>query len=487
MKDNNAFQNTEQKPKRSAPSVSIGVRSFLTVLLILGLLLVISGLLSYVIPQGALDENGSIIADSYVEGEVEGIAVWRVITAPVRVFVSEDALTISMICVFLLIMSGVFNLLEKTDGTKVFIGRLMRRFAKRGRAIVCICVLIFMLFGSFFGMFEELVTLLPLIIIFMLSLGLDTMTGLGACLLAACFGFAAAITNPFSVGLAAQVAGVGLQSGMWLRVLFFVITYVTLCLFLMLHLRRIKKNPVRSLSYEIDQAKRRERGDLEGADERTPRSDRIFRVFAVFFISQAVILIAIASIRSISGLAIPILSVTLLVGGIISGLLVCEQKSETFRLIAQGAFSMLPAIVMIAVASSIKLVMTESGIIDTIMHYIISMLDGKSKLVTILLVYLLILILQVFIGSSSAKIMLVMPILVPICKTVGISPEMVILVYCMADGFTDVILPTNPVLLVGLSMANVSYGKWFRWTWKLQAVVLLLTVLVLWFAVSIGY
>ena len=489
MKDNENLRDTEQKPKRSVPSVSIGARSFLTVLLILGLLLVISGLLSYVIPQGsfALDENGVIIPDSYVEGEIEGIAIRRVITAPVRVFFSEDALTISMICVFLLIMSGVFNLLEKTDGTEVFIGRLMRRFAKRGAAVVCICVLIFMLFGSFFGMFEELVTLLPLIILFMLSLGMDTMTGLGACLLAACFGFAAAITNPFSVGLAAERAGVSLQSGMWLRILFFVITYLTLCAFLLIHIKRIKKNPMRSLSYEIDQIKRREYSAPSVTDDRTPRTNRIFRVFAIFFAVQSVILIAIASIRSISGLAIPILSVTMLVGGIIAGLLVCEEKSDTFRLIAQGAISMLPAIVMIAVASSIKLVMTESGIIDTIMHYIISMLDGKSKLVTILLVYLLILILQVFIGSSSAKIMLVMPIIVPVCESVGISPEMVILVYCMADGFTDVILPTNPVLLVGLSMANVSYGKWFRWTWKLQAIVLLLTVLVLWFATGIGY
>ena len=148
---------------------------------------------------------------------------------------------------------------------------------------------------------------------------------------------------------------------------------------------------------------------------------------------------------------------------------------------------MLPAVVMIAIASSIKLVMTESGIIDTIMYYVIRLLEGKPRFVAILLVYLLILVLQVFIGSSSAKIMLVMPIVVPICASIGISPAMVILAYCMADGFTDVIIPTNPVLLVGLSMANVPYTKWFKWTWKLQLVVLALTVVVLLFATGIGY
>ena len=148
---------------------------------------------------------------------------------------------------------------------------------------------------------------------------------------------------------------------------------------------------------------------------------------------------------------------------------------------------MIPAVVMIAIASSIKLVMTESGIMDTITYHMIGLLDGKSRFATILLVYLLILILQIFIGSASAKIMLVMPIIVPICKSIGISPSMVILAYCMADGFTDVIIPTNPILLVALSVANVSYGKWFKWTWKLQALVLAITMLILLFATSIGY
>ena len=94
---------------------------------------------------------------------------------------------------------------------------------------------------------------------------------------------------------------------------------------------------------------------------------------------------------------------------------------------------------------------------------------------------------QFFIGSASAKIMLIMPIIMPIATALGLSPSLVILAYCMADGFTDVILPTNPILLVGLSMANVSYAKWVKWTWKLQGTVLLLTIAFLGFGVLIGY
>ena len=121
------------------------------------------------------------------------------------------------------------------------------------------------------------------------------------------------------------------------------------------------------------------------------------------------------------------------------------------------------------------------------MNGVIGFLDGKSKFISIILIYLLILFLQLFIGSASAKIILVMPIVMPICVAIGLSPAVVILAYCMADGFTDVILPTNPVLLVGLSMANISYGKWVKWTWKLQAIVFAITVLVLFFAVAINY
>ena len=477
----------EEKKNKEKAFASISVKSFLTVVAVLCVLIAAAGAASYFVPQGSFlrDADGSILLDTYTEGEVKGIAIWRVITAPARVFVSEDAITVIMISVFLLIMSGVFNLLERTGGVKVFISRIISRFKNKGGIVIAVTVLIFMLFGSLFGMFEELVTLLPIITVFMLSMGMDTMMGLGVCLVAACFGFASATTNPFSVGLAAEVAGVDVASGMWLRIIFFALVYGTLCAFLTLYLRKIKRDPVASLTYDIDVEKRK---NLELADiSEGENSDRIFKVFSVFFGSQASVLLLIATVKPLSSLAIPILAVSFLFGGIVSGALVCDKKSDVLRFMGQGASSMLPAVLMIALASSVKLIMTESGIIDTVMHYVIGLLDGKNKYIAVILIYLLILFLQFFIGSASAKIILVMPIVMPIANSIGLSPSLVILAYCMADGFTDVIMPTNPILLVGLSVSGVSYGKWFKWTWKLQAFVLILTVLTLFFGVAIGY
>ena len=196
---------------------------------------------------------------------------------------------------------------------------------------------------------------------------------------------------------------------------------------------------------------------------------------------------AIACIRTISGLAIPILAASFLISGLISGCVVSKSLRKAISLFLSGAAGMLPAVLMIAIASSVKLVMEEGGIIDTVLNSVLRLLDGKSPFVAILLIYVLILFLQMFIGSASAKIFLVMPIILPITNALGISPQLVILTYCMADGFTDVILPTNPVLLIGLSMANVSYMKWLKWTWKLQLLLFVISVAVLLFGIGIGY
>ncbi len=478
-------KNTAEKEKAFS---TINARAFITVLIILSLILILCSLLSYVVPRGAYerDDDGAIIMGTYNEQGIKGISFLRVITAPLRVFVSSDAVTIIMISVFLLIMSGVFNVVEKTGGIEIFIVRIMHRLRDKGGPVVCITVLIFMLFGSLFGMFEELVTLLPLIIVFMLSMNMDTMMGLGACLLASCFGFSAAIANPFSVGIASQYAGVQPSEGTWLRVVFFIIVYVIVCAFLMLYLKKIERDPTASPTYESDLIRR-----AGLTEDKTDHYDKehglIFKVYLSFFALQGIILLAIASIRAISGFAIPILAASFLIFGLASGFIVSKKPKSVIRYFISGAGAMLPAVLLIALASSVKLVMEESGIIDTIMHFVLQVLEGKSKLVAVILIYFLILFLQLFIGSATAKIILVMPIIIPIAAALNISPTLVILTYCMADGFTDVIMPTNPVLLIGLSMANVSYLKWVKWTWKLQLLVFAVSLLVLFFGVSVGY
>ena len=465
----------------------INTRSFLFVTALLLAILLITGALSYFIPGGSFDrdENGALIEGTYEIGEIDGIAVWRILTAPVRVFFAPGCITIIMISVFVMIMSGVFNLVEKTHGIHIFMHRIVKRFSHRKKLVCCLCVLAFMLFGSFFGMFEELVTLLPFMVMFALSLGLDTLTGLCICLVGACFGFAAAITNPFSVELIASFAGTNMMDGVWLRIVFFLITYGVLCAFLLRHVNKIEKKPSASLTFELDEQKRIRLEKLPDVPEE--KAKKILRAYGVFVGIQLAVLLAIAFVRAISGFAVPILAASFLFGGIACGLVICENKKDPFRYLWQGIAAMAPAVIMIGIASSVRLVLEESGIMDTVVHGIIQVLGGRGPFVSILLIFLLILLMQVFIDSASAKIILIIPILLPVCATLGVSIPTLTLAYCLADGFTNVFVPTGPVLLIGLSMADVSYGKWVRFTWKLQAVLLALSILVLFFASKIGY
>lgn len=477
-----------QKNNQKEEALSkIGFKSFIIVIAMLSTILILAGAMTYFIPQGSFsyNESGEIIPNTFVAGEMNGIAIWRVLTAPFRVFFGSDGLTVLMISLFLLIMAGVFNVMEKTKGLKVMIKKCVAKFSNKKRLVVMMAILIFMLFGSFFGLLEELVTLLPIILILMLSLGYDSLTGLGVCMLSACFGFAAAITNPFSIGLAAQMAGIHVFNGVWLRLIFFVFIFAILCLFIFAHIKRIQKNPKSSITYEADLAKL-EKLNIN-SEEVIENEEKIFKAYSVFFVIAVLGLVLIASIRAISGFAIPILAVVFLFGGLSAGLVVTKEKSKIFKWFIQGIIGMIPAVFMIMLASSVKLILDEGGVKDTVMNWVIGILSGKSKFFTLFLFYLLILFLQLFIGSASAKIMLVMPIILPVCSALGLSPAIVILTYCMGDGFSNMIMPTNPVLLIGLSIGGVSYGKWFKWTWKLQVFVFLFTLLFILFAVSIGY
>ena len=321
----------KQKQQKEESFSSINIKSFVVVAVLLIAILAVCGAMSYFIPQGYFDRDasGAIIDGTYHQEGISGIEIWRILTAPFRVFGSVDGVSIIFISIFLLIMSGVFNLLEKTGGIRIFISKIVQKFAKKRSAVICIAALIFMAFGSFFGMFEELVTLLPLVVICMLSLGMDTLTGLGICMLGACFGFSAAITNPFSVGLAASFAGTFVLDGAWLRILFFVLIYALVCAFLLHHVKRITKNPEKSLTYQIDLEKRKnlDLGELEDS----LAEHKVFNVFAIFFGVQFVTLVLIASVRAISSYAIPLLSVSFLLGAIVAGCFVCEKKRDVAK------------------------------------------------------------------------------------------------------------------------------------------------------------
>ena len=464
--------------------INISKKSFFSVLIILLSLMVGAFVLTYLIPQGEYlrDGLGNVIPGSFEFLTGGNLAIYKLFTAPVEVFGSSDGLVVILICVFLFVLGGFFTVMEKTNGIKVIIKKLILRFQNRKYLLIRLIVLIFMVFGAFFGVFEESVALLPIMILLSLSLGYDTLLALGMTLLAAGFGFASAITNPFSVGIASEIAGINILSGALYRLGVFVIMYFLVSSFLVWYAKKLEVDPRKSLTYEDDLKKNK---DFEiDTTIRVANEDQIFRVYSIVFVILIAVIVGASLLQLLVGIeipTIPLMAATFLFGGFISGYLVSKDIKFVAKTFLKGILSVLPAALLIILATSVKHIISEGNIMDSILYYLETFFVDKPLVLAVIGIYLMILFIQFFIGF------LIMPILIPLVSLIGISKELSILAFVFGDGYTNVIFPTNGVLLIGLSIANVSYGKWFKWTYKLQMLTLLLTIALLVIAFYIGY
>jgi uncharacterized ion transporter superfamily protein YfcC len=468
----------------------ISKKAFLNVVYILLALILAAGILTLFIPAGSYDRTaeGRVISGSYQLITSVNYPIWRWLTAPFEVLWGPDAISVIVIGLFLIILGGTFATMDKTGGIHVIIKWLIIRFKDNKYLLLRLVTLIFMAFGAFFGIFEESMALLPILILLSLSMGWDTMTGIGMCLLAAGFGFATAVTNPFSIGVASSIAGTNILSGALYRILIFIIMYGVLQYFLVSHAKKVEKDPSSSPTYEIDQTKVKD-FDLEQV---LPFKNEklIFKAFVSLFIVLFLGILGAGLAELIfqtSIPAIPLMAIIFLIGGLTAGFVVTKDIKFTLKIFGKGMLSVAPAFILILLAVSVKHIISEAQVMDTILFNLAGLLAGKSPIVGILFIYLLVLVIQFFIGSASAKAFLIMPLLIQLVELINITPELAILAFIFGDGYTNVIFPTNGVLLIGLSIASVSYVKWFKFTIKLQAVTLLLTVLFLIIAVWIGY
>ena len=124
---------------------------------------------------------------------------------------------------------------------------------------------------------------------------------------------------------------------------------------------------------------------------------------------------------------------------------------------------------------------------DSILHYAAEFIINTTSIVSILLIYLLVLIMNFFIGSGSAKAFLIMPIVIPLADLIGINRQIAVLAFAFGDGFSNVIYPTNAVLLISMGLTTVSYPNWFKWIIKLQLLILVITSILLLFALVTNY
>ena len=467
--------------------LNISVKSFITAIVIIFILMVLTYVMTFLVPGGeytrTIDANGNLVID--VTGEfvsVTGsIPFWKWLLSPILVLGAEGNGSLIAVIIFLLVLGGVFNSLDQCGLMKYLLQKITFRFGARKYRLMACVTLFFMAMGSFIGSFEECVPLVPIVVALAVGLGWDALTGVGMSLLAAGCGFAAGICNPFTVGVAQELAGLLMFSGMWFRIVGFVLIYGLLLVFLFRYAKRIDKTG----QEQVDGPDSRKQKRMAFTADRP--MDKGVLYFALIVGLGIALVLSSVFITVLQDYTMIIVAVMFLVAGITATLISgtgIRTLGSTFR---KGLVSVLPAVLMILMANSIKYTMTEAHILDTILHSAVATATVLPKWAVILFIYLLVLIMNFFIPSGSAKAFLMIPLIVPVAQVFGISAQLCVLAYAFGDGFSNAFYPTNPVLLISLGLADVNYGTWAKWSGKFQICNLILTGALLLVGLVIGY
>ena len=301
-------------------------------------------------------------------------------------------------------------------------------------------------------------------------------TAISFILIASGVGFTTAISNPFTVGAASLAAGVPITDGMWYRAIILCVMYVIASLYLVYMAKR-------------DEKRATEKFDLENFVMTTPEqhADDIkkARMIIILFSIALLSVVVTTAIPTLRGSAMLFMAAAFIVGTVIVGRTLLGSFKELGKSFVQGVKDVAPSIVIIMIAFGITYIASKGNILHTIFHYFYGLVTNISPYGAVILLYVLVLIVEFFIPSASAKAVLIIPMLT-LAPIEGISKTVILLTYLFADGYTNVLFPTCGTLLVGLGLADVSYAKWFKNTILFQLILFALSVGFLMLAVAIG-
>lgn len=470
----------ENNTQSKASLGNVQIRSFLTAFVILAVFMVAAYVLCAVLPGGLyarqiVDGKESIIADSYTQVQ-GGLPLWKFLLSPFLVLGDAGGSILLLIVIFLFVVAGSFVSLENAGVLNHMLVWVAAKFRHNRWLLLALVTLLMMSMGAFIGSFEECIPMIPIAISLSIAMGWDVMVGLGMSLLAVGFGFSSGVMNPFTVGVAQNLAGLPMFSGLWLRGVSFVIIYGMVLGYLVIYAKRLERNnpqPLNAVSVE------------KSMDD--PRMDKALGAFVAIIGCGLLCVIIFGLIPALSDLVLPLTAIMFLVGSLVSVRLSGVKFKQYGKWFLQGMKTLAPAVLLLLMASSIRYILAQGAVMDTILHGAISFIADKPQVLTILLIYLLVLMLNMFISSGSAKAFLLIPLIMPMIDMVGMTRQLAVLAFAFGDGFSNVFYPTNVALLIGLSIADVSYGKWFRFTWKIQLLNLVVTSLILLFGLQIGY
>lgn len=480
---------TGKKAVENSIGISLNKKTIVTICLLLVAIMAFAGVLTQVMPRGVYetDADGSIINGTYTPID-DKMPIWKIFLAPILVFGTSNAVTGLAIILFIVIIGGTFLILDKCGILKYLMAVIIEGFSSKKYLLLNIMIFACMFLSSTAGILEESVTLVPIAVAISLALGWDSFVGLCISLVSVAFGFTAATFNPFNVATVQKMAGLPLFSGLAFRIMVFAVVYLILALFTTFYAKRIEKNPKKSLCYETDIALREKYslGDSM-AVLYNPDTKKAAKAF-IGCLSGVIACIILDFIIGAEGMiSMPGMAILFAVGGISAGYLSGLRGKKLLASFGEGIKTVAPIIPIILFILSITYILDQGNIIPTILNFVYNEIKTLSPYAAILMLFALIVVLEFFIGSGTAKAFLVMPLVLPLAKMVGVTSQSVTLAFCLGDGFTNLIYPTSGIMIIAIGLVNISYGKWLKFSWKLFLLESIASIGLMLLAVAINY
>jgi uncharacterized ion transporter superfamily protein YfcC len=376
---------------------------------------------------------------------------------------------------FIFIIGGVFGILQATGTIPAVLGSVLNRLRSSWRLLTIVLMTAIGIGGSTLGMGEEFIPLVPIFLIVSREIGCDRIFGLALVYVAGAVGFAAATTNPFTVNIAQEIAGLPLNSAMSFRFLFFVACMTVTLVYMLRYGGRIRRDPSTSLMAGDD-------FELPGDDVEPP----ILRT------AHVVILVACIAIFVFILYAVQEMNwwLTQMAGGFILMGLVATAVArlpvrEATLATVRGMEEMTVAALVVGFARGITVVLEEGQILDTLIFSAAAVLQYVPRYVAAEGMLVFQAILNFFIPSGSGQAAVTMPLMAPLADVLRLTRQTAVFAFTCGDGFSNTVIPTSGILMASLGLAHVPYDRWLRFMTPLLLQLLVLAAAFMAIAVAI--
>ena len=439
-------------------------------------LIVLAAVLTWVVPAGeymrqTVDGREVVVSDSFHRVDAAP-QTWQIFSALFNGFVDK-----ADIIVFILMVGGAFWILNNSHAIDVGVMAFLRRVQKLSKyklirklgvnnIIITLVMLLFSLFGAVFGMSEETIAFVVVFIPLAIQMGYDSIVGVCMCYVAAHVGFAGAMLNPFTIGIAQGIAELPLFSGLEYRLFCWVVLTIIGIAFVLWYAARVKAKPERSPVHKLDDYWRERQQNTENST----LSLRQALILVLFFLTIVALVVGVL----VWEWYIAEISALFLAMGIIAGIIDRQSADDIAKLFLAGCKDILSAALVVGLASGIIFILKDGRVIDTMLYGLTRSLAQTGEVASLGVMYLFQTALNLVMPSGSAKAALTMPIMTQFADLIDVSRQTTVLAFQFGDGFTNMITPTSGVLIGCLGVARIPYGTWLAWVWKF--IVLLVVV-----------